>query len=328
MTEPNAPALEKMNRQHIKQHFSQAAPSYDDAAVLQKTVAECMDERLDLTTITPQTILDIGAGTGLLTEKLIARYADAHIVAIDLSFSMLQQAQPRLKTARFPQLGQIVNKAIGTTLAQKTAATAINADAYQLPFANQSVDLITSNLMLQWCDELDRVFQEFRRVLRPEGLLMFTTFGPDTLKELRQAWQVADPKQEHVNQFIDMHDVGDALIRAGFGQPVMDMELFTLTYDQPIGVLKDLKAIGATHANQNRAQGLMGKNRFQTMLKAYETHRKETKIPATYEVVHGHAWAAPEQLKGPNRNKTGHIEISLEAFSKQVQSKYKKRQNV
>ncbi|VAW48696.1 Malonyl-[acyl-carrier protein] O-methyltransferase [hydrothermal vent metagenome] len=321
MTEPNAPALAKMNRQHIKQHFSQAAPSYDDAAVLQKTVAERLDERLDLTTITPQTILDIGAGTGLLTEKLIARYPDAHIVAIDLSFSMLQQAQPRLKTARFPQLGNTLNKAIGSTLSQKTAATAINADAYQLPFANQSVDLITSNLMVQWCDDLDRVFQEFRRVLRPEGLLMFTTFGPDTLKELRQAWQVADPKQEHVNQFIDMHDIGDALIRAGFGQPVMDMELFTLTYDQPIGVLKDLKAIGATHANQNRTKGLMGKNCFQTMLNAYETHRKETKIPATYEVVHGHAWAVPEQFKGSNRNKAGQFEMSLETFSKQTKTR-------
>ena len=320
MTETNEPSLAKINRQHIKQHFSQAAPSYDDAAILQKTIAKHMDERLELTTIQPKTILDLGAGTGLLTQKLIARYSDARIVAVDLSFSMLQQAQPRLKTARFPQLGDTLNKAIGATLAQKTVASAINADAYQLPFADQSMDLIVSNLMLQWCDDLDSVFQELRRVLRPEGLLMFSTFGPDTLKELRQAWLVADEQQEHVNQFIDMHDIGDALIRNGFGQPVMDMELFTLTYDQPIDVLKDLKAIGATNANTQRNQGLMGKTRFQSMLNAYESHRKNTKIPATYEVVHGHAWAALEQLKGPNRNKTGHIEISLEAFSKQTKT--------
>ncbi len=318
MTETNTPSLAKINRQHIKQHFSQAAPSYDDAAILQKTIAKHMNERLDLTTIQPKTILDLGAGTGLLTQKLIIRYPSSRILAVDLSFAMLQQAQPRLKTARFPLLGDTLNKAIGTTLAQKTIANAINADAYQLPFADQSMDLIVSNLMLQWCDDLDNVFQELRRVLRPEGLLMFSTFGPDTLKELRQAWKVADEKQEHVNQFIDMHDIGDALIRNGFGQPVMDMERFTLTYDQPINVLKDLKAIGATNANTQRNPGLMGKNRFNKMLNAYEQFRQDNKVSATYEVIHGHAWASTEHIQGPNRNKPGHIEISLEAFSKQI----------
>ena len=323
MSESNSAHVVSVNRQHIKKHFSHAAPSYDDAAILQKTVAERVDERLELTTIETQTILDLGAGTGLLTEKVIARYPKAQIFAVDLSVSMLKQAEPRFKTVRFPQLGKSFNQwlqncKLTKPFVSKSAATAINADVYQLPFADSSVDLIVSNLMLQWCDDLDAVFAEFRRVLRPEGLLMFTTFGPDTLKELRQAWRVADTEQEHVNQFIDMHDIGDALIRSGFGQPVMDMELFTLTYDKPIGVLKDLKAIGATNANLNRKQGLMGKTRFQTMLEAYETLRKEGKIPATYEVVHGHAWAAQEIIKGPNRNKSDHIEISLDDFTKQV----------
>lgn len=323
MSESNSAHVVSVNRQHIKKHFSHAAPSYDDAAILQKTVAERVDERLELTTIETKVILDLGAGTGLLTEKVITRYPDAQIFAVDLSASMLKQAAPRLSKPRFPQLGEQFNQWLQncnitksfTTLA---GATPINADVYQLPFAENSVDLIVSNLMLQWCDDLDTVFEEFRRVLRPEGLLMFTTFGPDTLKELRQAWRQADTEQEHVNQFIDMHDIGDALIRAGFGQPVMDMELFTLTYDKPIGVLKDLKAIGATNANLSRRQGLMGKTRFQTMLNAYETLRENGKIPASYEVVHGHAWAAEEQFKGPNRNKAGHIEISLEEFGQQT----------
>lgn len=175
--------------------------------------------------------------------------------------------------------------------------------------------------MLQWCDDLDAVFQEFRRVLRPEGLLMFTTFGPDTLKELRHAWQTADRNTQHVNMFIDMHDIGDALIRAGFGQPVMDVENFTLTYDKPMGVLKDLKAIGATNASLERQHGLTGKHKFSQMLQAYETLRDAGKIPATYEVIHGHAWAAPEVFKGPNRDKTGHIEISLDAFSQQLKQR-------
>lgn len=315
--------LNSVNRQHIKAHFSHAATSYDEAAILQKTVAERVDERLDLTTIEVQTVLDIGSGTGLLTEKVIARYPLAKCFAVDLSESMLLQSQPRLQSPRFPALGSLINKFLNNCsltkgFAKKTSATRINADVYQLPFADQSVDLIVSNLMLQWCDDLDAVFVEFRRVLRPEGLLMFTTFGPDTLKELRQAWRTTDADYEHVNHFIDMHDIGDALIRAGFGQPVMDMEMFTLTYDKPMGVLKDLKAIGATNANQNRNQGLMGKTKFHAMLEAYEGLRKEGKIPATYEVVHGHAWAAQEVMKGPNRNKSGHIEISLDDFAKQT----------
>ena len=323
MPETTSSPLNSVNRQHIKTHFSHAAPSYEEAAILQKTVAERVDERLELTTIEVQTVLDVGSGTGLLTEKVIARYPSAQCFALDLSESMLLQSLPRLQKPRFPVLGSAINGFLKNCtftkgFATKSAATRINADVYQLPLADNSVDLIVSNLMLQWCDDLDAVFAEFRRVLRPEGLLMFTTFGPDTLKELRKAWQAADADYEHVNHFIDMHDIGDALIRAGFGQPVMDMELFTLTYDKPMGVLKDLKAIGATNANQNRSQGLMGKTKFHAMLEAYDGLRKDGKIPATYEVVHGHAWAAQEVMKGPNRNKSGHIEISLEQFAKQT----------
>lgn len=317
--------MQNFSRQHIKTHFNHAAPSYDDAAILQKTVAERVDERLDLTTIETKNILDIGAGTGLLTEKIIQRYPQAQVFALDLSESMLKIAKPRLTKNRFAALGNTVNRFLNTcrltkTLNQTPAATLINADTYQLPFADGSIDLIVSNLMLQWCDDLDTVFAEFRRVLRPEGLIMFTSFGPDTLKELKQSWQAVDSEQEHVNNFIDMHDIGDALGRAGFGQPVMDMELFTLTYDKPIGVLKDLKAIGATNANQQRQTGLMGKQRFAAMLNAYEAFRNpaDQKIPATYEVIHGHAWASQEIIKGPNRDKSGHIEITLDEFSAQL----------
>ena len=319
--------MQSFSRQHIQQHFNHAAPSYDDAAILQKTVAERIDERLELTTIEPKTILDLGAGTGLLTEQVIRRYPNAQLFAVDLSPSMLKIATPRFTAPRWPTLNTKLNQFLQNckltkALATKTAATAINADVYQLPFADNSVDLIVSNLMLQWCDDLDSVFAEFRRVLRSEGLLMFTTFGPDTLKELRQAWQKVDANYEHVNNFIDMHDIGDALIRNGFGQPVMDMEIFTLTYDKPMGVLKDLKAIGATNANKQRNNGLMGKQRFASMLNAYEELRtpNDNKIPATYEVVHGHAWATQEVIKGPNRDKSGHIEISLDEFSKQLKS--------
>ena len=311
--------LQHVNRQHLKQHFSHAAPSYDEAAILQKTVAERIDERLSLTTVEVLRIADIGAGTGLLTEKLLARYPDADLFAVDLSEAMLQISKTRLQIERFTALKPL-NKLL-PKFNQKLGVTLINADAFALPFADGSLDMITSNLMLQWCDDLDAVFQEFRRVLRPEGLLMFTTFGPDTLKELRQAWQMADVENQHVNHFIDMHDIGDALIRAGFGQPVMDVEHFTLTYDKPMGVIKDLKAIGATNASLNRKRGLMGKGKFQAMLNAYEELRQNGKINATYEVVHGHAWAAQEIFKGPERDRSGLVEISLDEFSKQTKNK-------
>jgi len=303
-------ATPPVNRNHIKQHFSQAAPTYDEAAILQKTVAERVDERLALTTLNPNVVVDIGAGTGLLTQKVIQRYPQAKVFAIDLSLEMLKQAKIRLKTNKFNWLPQSVWQADGATM--------LNADAYSLPLRDRSVDLLVSNLMLQWCDDLDSVFAEFRRVLRPEGLIMFTTFGPDTLKELKKAWAMADGVDAHVNQFVDMHDIGDALIRNGFGQPVMDVEHFTLTYDKPMGVLKDLKAIGATNASLNRNKGLMGKRRFHRMLEAYETMRLEGKIPATYEVVHGHAWSAQELIKGPSRDRAGLVEISLDEFSKQT----------
>ena len=305
-----------ISRQHLKQHFDHAAPTYDEAAILQKVVAERVDERLSLTTVEVQRIADIGAGTGLLTQHLQTRYPNAQIFAVDLSESMLQQAKQRLaiKAPSFvDKLSSLIRKSSGKL-------QLVNADAFALPFADNSLDMITSNLMLQWCDDLDAVFAEFRRVLRPEGLLMFTTFGPDTLKELRQAWAQADSDLNHVNTFIDMHDIGDALIRSGFGQPVMDCEHFTLTYDKPMGVLKDLKAIGATSASLNRQRGLTGKARFQAMLNAYEQMRNADKIPATYEVVHGHAWANQEIFKGPNRSKDGVYEITLEQFSSQTKS--------
>lgn len=308
--------MQKFSRAHIQKHFNHAAVSYDEAAVLQKQVATHVDERLDLVIIEPETILDVGAGTGILTSKLVQRYPKSNVLGLDLSHNMLEKAQKNLTHSSRKGVPKFFAKALGLT---KPRANLINADANHIPLADDSVDLIVTNLMLQWCDDLDAVFQEFRRVLKPEGLLMLTTFGPDTLKELRQAWSEVDG-QEHVNTFIDMHDIGDALIRNGFGQPVMDVEHFTLTYEKPIGVLKDLKAIGATNAAENRQHGLMGKQRFTQMLEAYDKQRQNGLIPATYEVIHGHAWAAPEVVKGPNRNREGVVEISLEEFAKQTQS--------
>lgn len=299
--------MQHFSKTNIQAHFNHAAVSYDEAAVLQRTVAERLRERLELTTTKPKTILDIGAGTGALTEKVLQDYPKANVIAMDLSIQMLEKAQQNLAPTGFLN---ILKQAF-----QPNRKTFVCADANMIPLADNSVDLLVSNLMLQWCDDLDGVLTEFRRVLKPDALLMVTSFGPDTLKELRRSWAEVD-NEEHVNTFIDMHDFGDALIRNGFGQPVMDVEHFTLTYQKPIGVLKDLKAIGATNATKGRKTGLTGKQKFTAMLDAYETKRTNNLIPATFEVIHGHAWATPEVIKGPSRDKSGVYEINLDEFGK------------
>ena len=170
------------------------------------------------------------------------------------------------------------------------------ADIEKLPIQSESLDLIWSNLAIQWCNDLDQVFAETRRVLRADGLLVFSTFGPDTLKELRQATS-ADPSHVHVNRFIDMHDIGDALVRAGYSAPVLDVERFVLTYDNVLAVMRDLKAIGAHNAAAGRSKGLLGRL-LQKIRENYEQFRQEGKLPATFEVIYGHAWKpANRQIK-------------------------------
>lgn len=296
------------NRQHLQQHFSKAAAAYDEAAVLQKLTAEELASRLDLIKLETNQITDLGAGTGFLTQLLRSHYPKADLIALDLSHQMLLLNKQRLNNKE-----TLLGKLAKLLKASKTHF--IQADVYHLPLANASQDLVTTNFMLQWCDDLDKVLQEIRRILRPGGLLMLGSLGPDTLKELRQAWVSIEGEAGHnrLNNFIDMHDLGDALIRNGFGQPVMDTMQYTLTYDEPLGVLRDLKTIGATNASQKRS--LLGKDKFKQMLAAYENSRVAGKIPATFEVVHGHAWANQEIFKGPQRNKDGVYEISLDELS-------------
>lgn len=305
-----------MNISAIQRHFSKAASRYDEAAVLQKRTALELDERLDLIKLEVKRVVDLGAGTGFLSEKLWQRYPQAQLSAVDLAAPMLAMAKQRWQQANPKQAWW---KPWANTYPK---VHFIQANAYQLPFADASQDLVVTNFMLQWCDDLDAALAEIRRVLRPEGLLMLSSLGPDTLKELRRAWVAVEGEVGHLrlSPFVDMHDLGDALVRAGFGQPVMDVERYTLTYAKPIELIKDLKAIGATNAQAQRSRHLTGKAKFNAMLKAYEAQRQHGVIPATYEVVHGHAWAAPEQIKGPNRDKSGVYQITLDQFQQQVKS--------
>ena len=258
----------------VRQAFDRAAESYDEAAVLQREVGERLLDRLDLVRLRPQRILDLGCGTGVGSRALMKRYPKAEIVALDLSTAMLRKARKRAPLLR--------------------RLPAVCADAERLPLRPASFDLIFSNLTLQWCYDLDATFTGLVRSLRPEGLLMFSTFGPDTLTELRQSWASVD-QNPHVNAFIDMHDIGDAMVRAAFADPVMDVERFTLTYSQPRDLMRDLKAIGAHNVSPGRRKSLTGKQSLAAMEAAYEGFRAEDgRLPASYEVVYGHAWAPRE----------------------------------
>lgn len=253
--------------------FSRAAPYYDEVALLQREIGQRMIERVRQIELQPEVILDLGAGTGVATAELGRLYNNARIIALDFAFPMLVQARKR------------------------GGHSSLCADLEQLPLADNTVDMIYSNAAIQWCNDLGRTFQELLRVLRPEGLLMFTTFGPDTLMELRAAWSEADG-HTHVSRFPDMHDVGDALLQASFSDPVMDVDRMTLTYQDVKGLMRDLKGLGAHNVTQSRQRGLTGKGRMKAMLNAYEAFRQDGRLPASYEVIYGYA-RAPLQLQEP-----------------------------
>jgi malonyl-CoA O-methyltransferase len=283
MTPPPTDAL-GLDHDAIRDSFSRAAASYDAAAVLQAQVRDELLGRLDFVKLEPAVVVDLGAGTGHATLELKRRYRGSRVVAMDLAEGMLREAGRRQTLLRrFDRVG---------------------ADAAALPFRDGSVDLIFSSLVLQWCPDPDAVLRECRRVLKPGGLLTFTTLGPDTLVELRRAWRAADASHPHVNTFLDMHDLGDALVRAGLAEPVMDVERYTLTYDEVRGLMRDLKAIGAHNAATDRPKGLTGKRTLGRMIESYETFRRaDGKLPATYEVVFGQAWGPV----GPVRTKIAGI---------------------
>ena len=284
--EANAGGEFALDAQRVRDSFSHAAATYDAAAVLQAQVRDELLHRLEVLRMEPDVVVDLGAGTGQASIALKRRYPGSRVVAMDIAQGMLLQARKRQTLLR--RFDRVV------------------ADAAALPLGDASVDMLFSSLMLQWCNDPDQVLRECRRVLRPGGVLHFTTLGPDTLVELRKSWQAADPGHAHVNRFIDMHDLGDALMRAGFAEPVLDVERYTLTYDDARGLMRDLKAIGAHNATAGRARGLTGKSTLNRMLAAYEGFRREGKLPATYEVVFAQAWCPtdPIRTKGQPRAET------------------------
>ena len=251
--------------------FGRAARGYDQAAVLQRRVAEILLERLEVLRTAPVCILDAGSGTGYAARLLADRYRRARVLHLDLSLPMLTEA--RRQGPRWFSRHHYLCASIAA-----------------VPLAAASVQLAFSNLALHWCDPLVQALAELRRVLEQDGLLLFSCCGPDTLRELRESWP--GPAQETpVHDFADMHDVGDAVMRAGFSEPVLDVDRFVLSYAGVDEMLRELRALGVQNAMRGRHRGLGGRRLYTELRRRYEERRlPDGRVPATFEIIFGHAW--------------------------------------
>ena len=267
MSDPGAEF--RLDTRRVRRAFDRAAAGYETGAVLQRTAESHALARLDLVRVAPRTIVDLGCGPGVAGRALLKRYRGAQVIGIDFAPAMLRAARRGRRWFSAQRL--------------------VCADAQALPLPPDSADLVFSNLTLQWCADPAAVFGEVWRVLRPGGLFLFTSLGPDTLREMRAAWRQVDGAT-HVHAFIDMHDLGDALGRSGFENPVLDVERFCLTYPDVRALARDLKSIGAGNAAASRPRGLCGRAGWSALAAAYEGFRSDGRLPATFEVVHAHAW--------------------------------------
>ncbi len=262
-------------KNNISNAFNKHATDYTKAAKVQHEIGERLFERLHYLKITPKYVLDLGCGPGDFTQRLKKQYPKAQVVGLDLALSMLTQAKTKQSFMRKWGL--------------------VNADMSALPFPAGLFDLIFANQVIHWAHPLSAVIKELNRVMVPGGCLMFSTLGPDTFTELRQAFLTVD-QYAHVNDFADMHDVGDCLMAEFFLDPVMDMELLTAHYASLPHLLKALKSQAIPNIHPARHRGLMGKNKWRKFEAEIVNHcTPEGKFPLTYEVVYGHAWKGAQR---------------------------------
>lgn len=281
----------------IRKAFNKAASSYNTNAVLQHEVGERLIDRLDFFTLKPKKILDLGMGTGFITSQIAQKYPEAEVFGIDFAENMLKEAQKNI-------LANNINL--------------ICADLAHLPIEENSVDLIFSNFTFQWSDNLTDLFKQCYKLLKTNGLIFFSIPGPDTLCELKSVLHTVDRDYNHINNFMDMHDIGDILVQTKFAHPVMDSDYFTLTYSNIKNIFKDLKNIGAnTIIGSNPRKTLFGKNRFNKISEEYNKYLQEdNKYPLTYEVIYGHAFKSdkPVKMKYPELSE---VSVPIEKIIKQ-----------
>lgn len=272
----------------IRSAFERAAPEFDNTDFLHHDIRDRLLSRLEYVRLEPRHILDLGAGTAAASSAIADKFPESVVIAADLAVKMLQTGSKSVESGRL----------------------SICADATKMPMVDESIDLIFSNLMLPHCHDLSAVFAEARRLLRFPGLLTFSTFGRDSLIELREAWANAD-EYSHINDFPDMHNIGDALVQAGFAEPVVDTERVTVTYEDLSRLMADLGNAGSVNATPHRNPGLTGRHTWKRMVDAYEKRRdSDGRLPVTLEIVFGVAWRGSANPSG--RMSDGAIEVPID----------------
>jgi malonyl-CoA O-methyltransferase len=261
--------------QAIARKLKRATTTYDSAAIIQQEIESRLLERLDFIKLEPKRILNLGSKTGTGSNALLKKYPQAQIINLEITEEMLNFSKTNFPSAQYSYLC---------------------ADTMHLPLKNQSIDFVFSNCAVHGFLESQYLFKEIQRILKPEGLFLFSSLGPDTLQELRASFAMID-QYEHVYPFMDMHDIGDRLLHTPFGDPVMDREILKLHYHSVEELLQDLKLTGSQYIQSSQNRGLGPKNTVEKLKSAYEQYRNaDNLLAATFEVIYGHAWAIPESL--------------------------------
>jgi malonyl-CoA O-methyltransferase len=271
-----------INKEYKRKSFNRAATTYDSFAILQDTISNKLFDRLKKINLSPLEILDLGCGTGTNGVNLKKQYEKSRIINYDFSENMLSEA--RLKQKIF-----ILNQI------NPSPYSYICGDIEAIPLKENSLDLVWSSSTLQWCNELDLVFNQVKKILKPGGLFIFSTFGPNTLNELREITENLF-NEKRTSTFIDIRNVDNLLIDSHFSNPVLEVENFTMTYNEVGKLFMDIKSIGATNGNISKAKGLSGRSFTKKIIEKYEEYRKNKLLPASYEVIYGHAWNIPKTI--------------------------------
>ncbi len=281
------PPPESLDRAAVAREAGRAAATCDSVADLTREIGDELLSRVAYFDLAPRTVLDLGAGTGHASRALRARFRAARVIALDLSIAMLAIAA---RQARWPR-----------------RFDRIAGDACALPLRSGSIDLVYCSLALPSFANLDAALAEIRRAMTPRGLFLFSALGPDTLRELRESWAAAD-SAVHVHDFVDMHDLGSALTRAGFAEPVLDVEHYVRQFESLAALAAALRAAGARNAHAARPRGLTTRRRREALAQAYESRRERGGLPATFEVVYGAAFAGEPRAARPD----GEFVVSLD----------------
>jgi len=268
-----------LNPNHVRRRFEHAASSFDGADFVHATTRDGLLTRLAPLLVEAKTVIDLGAATGAANRRLEKRFRGARVISVDIAHNMLTMA--RQKKSWLSKIAFV------------------QASAGALPFPDESIDVVFSNLMLPWVDDPAPTFSEIARILREGGVFAFATLGPDSLLEIRRAWGQVDD-DVHVNRFADMHDLGDALVNAGLRDPVLDVDRLSVSYTSCEDLFKDLTAVGARNALQQRASGLTGKQRFAAMVAALENAAIDGNIHLDLELVYGHCWGNGPKMDPSN----------------------------